>query len=303
MANENPTDVDNKIDDEIIEDEMSDNILDSGADSETDEPGPEEEDVTSDSDGDDEVIGDDDEESESPEEMSDNIPDSDDEESSEVFDEDGNTVSEEDENAGPSEEEQDKEKNNEQTRDASGPDSEADYIARNINREYIPGTNEFFDAVDNDARKIIEDQLGEDFDEFNPKHMARYNYVFSQCARSREDEMKRGLAQCRQRDSQMAAMMERQKIQQGLNDFLNKSLPTDEMKQEFIRASKKITVEQQEAIDAQIAKGDYSGVQKLIEKISSLNGKIAQTKQTVSKQPAKSVNKAKRVPLASDLFM
>ena len=133
------------------------------------------------------------------------------------------------------------EDNNEQSGKSVESDvkSDRDYLSR-IYEEYIPGTNEFFSAVANDAKKAVEESLGEEFDQFNPEHMARYNYFAAKSAKEREEEMKRGIEQCKRQDEEERQARIRAEQQAAynnaakkFNDYMGTQIKTQELADRF----------------------------------------------------------------------
>ena len=150
--------------------------------------------------------------------------------------------------------------------------SDEEYIRKNIDSSFIPGTNEFFEAVENEAKSAVENSTGEEFDEFNPQHISRYNYYVNQCAKKREDEMHRGIEWCRKRDARIIAEQNAKKVEKEFGDFLNKQITSPELANKFQEACDNLTVRQTREINARIEKGDYTGVQRIIDSIKGQRG-------------------------------
>lgn len=200
---------------------------------------------------------------------------------SEWYDEEGNSVADETgskaENK-PSDGNKKEEDNNEQSGKSVESDvkSDRDYLSR-IYEEYIPGTNEFFSAVADDAKKAVEESLGEEFDQFNPEHMARYNYFAAKSAKEREEEMRRGIEQCKRQDEEERQARIRAEQQAAynnaakkFNDYMGTQIKTQELADRFKEfVDTRLSNRDQRILDEQIGKGDYSGVQKIIDSLKT----------------------------------
>lgn len=180
---------------------------------------------------------------------------------------------------------------------------EEQYVRNNIDPSFIPGTDEFFDAVEEDARKAVEKSLGEEFDEFNPKHISRYNYFLGQCGKSREAEMQRGLKWCRERDAKVAQQQKAQKIQKDFGDFLNSQITTQEQMKKFQDACDNLTVKQTREINAMIENGDYGAVQQIINRIKGGNTGYRQPRYaSQNPRPVRQTKNVNNAPRLSDIL-
>lgn len=186
------------------------------------------------------------------------------------------------------------------TYDAGNSDEE--YIRKNIDSSFIPGTNEFFEAVENEAKSAVENSTGEEFDEFNPQHISRYNYYVNQCAKKREDEMHRGIEWCRKRDARIIAEQNAKKVEKEFGDFLNKQITSPELASKFQEACDNLTVRQTREINAKIEKGDYTGVQRIIDSIKGQRGTSKPRYASQNPLPRRNVSSGSNAPKLSDVL-
>lgn len=183
---------------------------------------------------------------------------------------------------------------------AGNPDEE--YIRKNIDSSFIPGTNEFFEAVENEAKSAVENSTGEEFDEFNPQHISRYNYYVNQCAKKREDEMHRGIEWCKRRDARLVAEQNAKKVEKEFGDFLNKQITSPELASKFQEACDNLTVRQTREINAKIEKGDYTGVQRIIDSIKGQRGTSKPRYASQNPLPRRNVSSGSNAPKLSDIL-
>lgn len=180
--------------------------------------------------------------------------------------------------------------------------SDEEYIRKNIDSSFIPGTNEFFEAVENEAKSAVENSTGEEFDEFNPQHISRYNYYVNQCAKKREDEMHRGIEWCRKRDARIIAEQNAKKVEKEFGDFLNKQITSPELASKFQEACDNLTVRQTREINAKIEKGDYTGVQRIIDSIKGQRGTSKPRYASQNPLPRRNVSSGSNAPKLSDIL-
>lgn len=184
----------------------------------------------------------------------------------------------------------------------SAGNSDEEYIRNNIAPSFIPGTNEFFEAVENEAKSAVEKSTGEEFDEFNPQHISRYNYYVNQCAKKREDEMHRGIEWCRKRDARVVAEQNAKKVEKEFGDFLNKQITSPELASKFQEACDNLTVKQTREINAKIEKGDYTGVQRIIDSIKGQRGTSKPRYASQNPLPRRNVSNGSNAPKLSDIL-
>lgn len=180
--------------------------------------------------------------------------------------------------------------------------SDEEYIRNNIAPSFIPGTNEFFEAVENEAKSAVENSTGEEFDEFNPQHISRYNYYVNQCAKKREDEMHRGIEWCKKRDARVMAEQNAKKVEKEFGDFLNKQITSPELASKFQEACDNLTVRQTREINAGIEKGDYTGVQRIIDSIKGQRGTSKPRYASQNPLPRRNVSSGSNAPKLSDIL-
>ena len=292
--------LENKIENtaEEAEDIIDNEELPEGDEADTDDESEDDDSFIADGDDSDDGESDDDSDDEwlnDSEDDSEELPtDNDDENDSAEYDNDGNYVSNEEQEAEqiPAEPRKETEDGN---RDNHKEDVGTDFVRNNVPAEFVPGTAEFFDAATDDAKREVERVTGEEFDEFNPGHMARFNYFFNKAATSREESMKK----------QVEEAKERQRVdanQQNLNSFLRANLHTKEEVDAYYEALDNLTKKKEREINAQIDRGDLSGVQEIINTLGFIKQK-KQTPRYANQKPVSQNNKGgRRVLLASDLF-
>lgn len=176
------------------------------------------------------------------------------------------------------------------------------YVDR-IYPEYIPGTNEFFSGVEIDARKAVEESTGEEFDEFNPQHMSRFNYYASLAAKKREDEGRRGIEYLKREEQQIAQIQKQKEVEKNFGEFLNKQITSKELADRFQEACDNLTVRQTREINAKIEKGDYSGVQRIIDGIKGRRGNAQPRYASQNPRPVRTYsNSGNNAPKLSDIL-
>lgn len=188
------------------------------------------------------------------------------------------------------------------TSDSVPVNPEQKYIDR-IYPEYIPGTNEFFSGVEEDARKAVEQSTGEEFDEFNPQHMSRFNYYANLAAKKREDEGRRGIEYLKREEQQMAQIQKQKEVEKNFGEFLNKQITSQELANKFQEACDNLTVKQTREINMKIEKGDYSGVQRIIDGIKGKRGNAQPRYASQNPRPIRNTsNYGNNAPKLSDIL-
>lgn len=176
------------------------------------------------------------------------------------------------------------------------------YIDR-IYPEFVAGTNEFFNGVEDDARKAVEQSTGEEFDEFNPQHMSRFNYYANLAAKRREDEGRRGIEYLKRQEQEIAQIQKQKEVEKNFGEFLNKQITSQELANKFQEACDNLTVRQTREINMKIEKGDYSGVQRIIDGIKGRHGNAQPRYASQNPRPIRNTsNYGNNAPKLSDIL-
>lgn len=226
------------------------------------------------------------------------------------YDEDGNIFEDEDEDAGESEEEDTDDDENgdveeEEIQDSKGKPGEdkqkqdlgstantkQDVISGRIKPDFIPGSKEFFDAVEETAALRFKQEMGEEFDEFDPKHLIKFNYFARLEASEREKEYKAAVSYIQKEEAS-------KNIEKTLSNKLDEILVSSELKLKFSEELGKISVSKYAELEKSIAAGDFSGILDLAAKVTN---PLHRESKSVGK--SKKVNKPKSVKLFSDFLV
>lgn len=226
------------------------------------------------------------------------------------YDEEGNIFEDEDEDAGESEEEEsdddeDGDLEEEETQDSKGKSDEdkqtkdlgsaantkQDAVTSRIKPDFIPGSKEFFDAVEETAARRFKQEMGEEFDEFDPKHLVKFNYFARLEADEREKEYKAAVSYIEKEEAS-------KNIERSLSNKLDEILVSPELKLKFSEELGKISVSKYAELEKSIAAGNFSGILDLAAKVT---GTFPRESKTVGK--SKKVNKPKSVKLFSDFLV
>lgn len=226
------------------------------------------------------------------------------------YDEDGNIFEGEDEDAGESEEEETDDDENgdleeEEIQDSNGKpekdkqsqdlgsaaNTKQDVVTGRIKPDFIPGSKEFFDAVEETAARRFKQEMGEEFDEFDPKHLIKFNYFARLEADEREKEYKAAVSYIQKEEAS-------KNIEKSLSNKLDEILVSPELKLKFSEELGKISVSKYAELEKSIAAGDFSGILDLAAKVTS-----SLPRESNSAGKSKKVNKLKSVKLFSDFLV
>lgn len=224
------------------------------------------------------------------------------------YDEEGNIFEGEDEEEEESEEdgdveeeEEEKEENQEskskpeEDRQTQGlgatANTKQDVVASRIKPDFIPGSKEFFDAVEETAARRFKQEMGEEFDEFDPKHLIKFNYFARLEAAEREKEYKAAVSYIQKEEASKT-------IERSLSNKLDEILVSPELKLKFSEELGKISVSKYAELEKSIAAGDFSGILDLAAKVA---GPFPRESGSVRK--SKKVKKLKSVKLFSDFLV
>lgn len=261
----------NNLEEELNEFLSEDNDSDEAGDSDIDESLEDDDDLFLDDDSDeDDSEGD----------------ESDDEELGEDSDqEDDSENSEDDEDSATDKsEDQDDKSNSEESSKADSLPLE-DEIKQRIKPDYIPGSKEFLDAAEQEARAAVEEEFKE-FDEFNTKHIAKFNYHLQESIINRKAEYQKGI-------QIIAAERKGRETRENVFHQVNKLLPSKEQKQKLGEALHRISHQAYLEIENALKSGDPSKLIDLAKKVAGPHGKLLEGKKPAKKAPV-SQDKSKR---------
>lgn len=224
------------------------------------------------------------------------------------YDEDGNIFEGEDEEEGESEEDGDveeEEEEEEENQEGKGKPEEdkqtqglgatantkQDVVTSRIKPDFIPGSKEFFDAVEETAARRFKQEMGEEFDEFDPKHLIKFNYFARLEAAEREKEYKAAVSYIQKEEAS-------KNIEKSLSNKLDEILVSPELKLKFSEELGKISVSKYTELEKSIAAGDFSGILDLAAKVAS-----PLPRESNSVRKSKKVNRPKSVKLFSDFLV
>lgn len=232
------------------------------------------------------------------EEIESEDPTESDAEDSIFYDEEGNIFEGEDEEEGESEEdgdveeEEEEEEENKQTQGLGATaNTKQDVVTSRIKPDFIPGSKEFFDAVEETAARRFKQEMGEEFDEFDPKHLIKFNYFARLEAAEREKEYKAAVSYIQKEEASKT-------IERSLSNKLDEILVSPELKLKFSEELGKISVSKYAELEKSIAAGDFSGILDLAAKVAS-----PLPRESNSVRKSKKVNKPKSVKLFSDFLV
>lgn len=156
-------------------------------------------------------------------------------------------------------------------------------IKNRIKPDYIPGTKEFFNAAESEAKKAVEAEFGE-YDEFDTKHIARFNYFVNESINSRKAEYQKGI-------QIITSERKSRETYQEIHSQVDKLLPSPDQKKRLGEALHKISHAAYLEIEKSLAKGDPSKLLELAQKVAGphgklLDGKTPGGKKTVKERPA-----------------
>lgn len=241
------------------------------------------------------------------EEIESEDPTESDAEDSIFYDEEGNIFEGEDEEEGESEEdgdveEEEEEEENQESKSKPEEDKQTqglgatantkqDAVTGRIKPDFIPGSKEFFDAVEETAARRFKQEMGEEFDEFDPKHLIKFNYFARLEAAEREKEYKAAVSYIQKEEAS-------KNIERSLSNKLDEILVSPELKLKFSEELGKISVSKYAELEKSIAAGDFSGILDLAAKVAS-----PFPRESGSVGKSKKVNKPKSVKLFSDFLV
>lgn len=222
------------------------------------------------------------------------------------YDEEGNIFEDEDDEEEEEEEdgdvEEEEEEENQESKSKSEEDKQTqglgatantkqDVVLGRIKPDFIPGSKEFFDAVEETAARRFKQEMGEEFDEFDPKHLIKFNYFARLEADEREKEYKAAVSYIQKEEAS-------KNIEKSLSNKLDEILVSPELKLKFSEELGKISVSKYAELEKSIASGDFSGILDLAAKVAS-----PLPRESNSVRKSKNVNKPKSVKLFSDFLV
>jgi hypothetical protein len=272
-------------------DELSDDNNDEDFDDDFEEGDEDDEDANEDDDGDD---GDDEDEDE---EETDEADDSD-EAGEKKNGEGAETGAGDDNGAG--------EKKPQPSAETAEPSLEEE-LKTGIKPDFIPGSKEFFQATAEEAKAQIVKELGE-FDEYNPEHIARFNYFVAEAQANRKAEYQDAVEIIKQAREQRVAQRRAVETQEQIDKQIDSILNTPELKQRFASLLKSMETNSRGdylVLVEQLNQGKPEGLITLAKRVAGPHGRLLEKKpgKTRRQKPEKSrrTNKDENVMTAADL--
>jgi hypothetical protein len=151
-------------------------------------------------------------------------------------------------------------------------------VKARIKPDYVPGSKEFFQATAAEAKAAVKNELG-DFDEFDPDHIARYNYYVAEAQARRKSEYQKGVEQIK--DERKA-----KEVVGNLDSQMQKILPTPELKKKFGQALKQVSHGTYMEIEEALMKGDTSKLIDLAKKVAGPHGQLLDGKKPAGSRKA-----------------
>ncbi len=158
-------------------------------------------------------------------------------------------------------------------------------LAKTLKPEEIPGTEDFFNSASTRAIELVKASLSEDeeFDEFDPKHQAKFNYHLSQTLNEKKNSFNKAVETTSRR-------VKGNSFKTRVENQINELLPTPELKKELsLTIRRKISPEMEDAIYTDLNNGDSTKLIAVAKRIA-----IA-SKKKPKKEPKKpTVNKSRK---------
>lgn len=285
-------------DDGSQSDELSDDNNDEELDEDFDDDFEEgDEDANEDDDGDDEDEAEEDDEDEEGDEDADEAEDSD-EAGDEKKGKAAEAVAGDNNGAG--------EKKPQPSTDTAEPSLEEE-LKTGIKPDFIPGSKEFFQATAEEAKAQIVKELGE-FDEYNPDHIARFNYFVAEAQANRKAEYQGAVEIIKQAREQRVAQRRAIETQKQVDKQIDSILNTPELKQRFASLLKSMETNSRGdylVLVEQLNQGKSEGLITLAKRVAGPHGRLLEKKsgKTRRQTPEKSrrTNKDESVMTAADL--
>lgn len=165
----------------------------------------------------------------------------------------------------------------------------SDDVSGLIKPDFIPGSKEFFSAVEASAIERFNKETGEEFDEFDPKHLIKLNYFARLEAEDREQEYRDAVAFIRRSETA-------KNLEESLHWKLNEILTTPDLKVRLSQELGKISVAKYAALEKKIESGDFS---EILDMATRVAGGTVRSKTTATKK----AGRANGVSLFSDLLI
>ena len=282
--------------DEGDADSQSDKLSDDNNDEEFDEDNDDDFEE-----GDEDEAGDDeDEEEANDEEDEDDAEDEDDSDESEGSGKTDDTATGDDKEAG------EKKTQSSASADTAEPSLEEE-LKTGIKPDFIPGSKEFFQATAEEAKAKIVEELGE-FDEYNPDHIARFNYFVAEAQANRKAEYQGAVEIIKQVREQRVAQRRAIETQKQVDKQIDSILNTPELKQRFASLLKSMETNSRGdylVLVEQLNQGKLEGLISLAKRVAGPHGRLLEKKsgKTRKQAPEKNrrTNKDENVMTAADL--
>lgn len=172
---------------------------------------------------------------------------------------------------------------------------DAEFLDR-IKPDYIPGSQEFFDAVERAAIESFSKEVGEEFDEYNTKHIVRMSYFARRESAKRENEYHDAIGELRQEKGAKAA---EQEISSKMASILN----TPELQTKFNEEFEKISVSKYRQFERELAAGNLKGFLEFVNDVATRKPSKPVVKGKPTNTTRKNNSRTRRVELFSDYLI
>lgn len=152
-------------------------------------------------------------------------------------------------------------------------------ILKHFNKASIPGTDEYTEMLVEHAKKVVTEKTGEEYDPFDPKHMALFNQACNKLDKYATDQFNQAYES---KKGEVAAKVAYEKASQNIDKIIN----TPELASKFEAAIDSMPVKEFKALQAAAAKGDYSGFIAIANRVRGVKAKIDAVNNRNVSQPA-----------------
>jgi hypothetical protein len=177
-----------------------------------------------------------------------------------------------------------------------------DELNARIKPDFVPGSKEFFQATATEAKEAVEKELG-DFDEFDPEHIARYNYFINEAQNQRKAEYQKGIEIVKNERTQRAERKTLLKKQKDAETQVDAILTTPEQKKKFgelLKSMSKNSRGEYLVLLEDLSLGKPDRLIKLAKKVAGVHGRLIDNKRPQRRSSAK--RKRKGEVYGSDLL-
>lgn len=154
---------------------------------------------------------------------------------------------------------------------------ESEAVAKGIKPEFVPNSKEMLDAAEEEAREKVIKEFGE-FDQFDTKHLARFNAYNLGAIRRREQSYNDAVNHIKTGFQKKGRLEDNRKAAEKLDAEMNEILSTPDLKARFKKAIKKISVGSYEEIQNALEKGDTSKLTGFARRVAGVQGQMLEGK-------------------------